>query len=95
VGKKAPNLLNSVTTYHNHRHFLPLKSVLRFFGQSRQCCPKRHFLDAKIAEESLLTPGDIDADKIVRRVEGRGYVNSFLLKPCDEENSQSIKEFLN
>jgi len=78
---KAPNLLNSVT-YHDHRHFLPLKSVLRFFGQSRQCCPKRYFLDAKVAEESLLRD-IVGADKIVKRVEERGYVNN--LKPCDEE----------
>ncbi len=88
---KAPNLLNSVT-YHDHRHFLPLKSVLRFFGQSRPCCPKRYFLDAKVTEESLLRD-IVGADKIVKRVEERGYVNN--LKPCDEENSRSIKDFLN
>ncbi len=64
---KAPNLLNSAT-YHDHRHFLPLKSVLRFFGQSRQCCPKKYFLDAKVAEESLLLD-IVGADKIVKRVE--------------------------
>ncbi len=50
-------------------------------------------MDAKVDEESLLTPGDVGADKIVKRVEGRGYVYS--LKPCDENNSQPIKEFLN
>ncbi len=88
---KAPNLLSSVT-YHDHRHFLLFKSVLRFFGQSRQCCPKRYFLDAKVAEESLLR-GIIGVDKIVKRVEERGYVNN--LKPRDEENSRSIKDFLN
>jgi hypothetical protein len=88
---KAPNLVNSVT-YHDHRHFLSLKSVLRFFGQSRQCCPKRYFLDAKVAEESLLRD-IVGANKIVKIVEERGYANN--LKPCDEENSQSIKDFLN
>jgi hypothetical protein len=80
--KKAPNLLASVT-YHEYRPFLPLKSVLLFFGQSKpEGC-------RKVSSNS----GRYRRGQKVKWFEGIRCINS--LESCDEGNAQSIKDFLN
>jgi len=78
------------TVYIGHRGLTPLRHWLRYFGQSRKCCPPNFYeidyFDENDEEVDVYAGANVMKFHIP-------YLKKEKLIVCDEENSENIKEF--
>jgi len=78
------------TVYIGHRGLTPLRHWLRYFGQTRKCCPP-NFYEIDYFDEND-EDVDVYAGANVMKLH-LPFLKKEKLIVCDEENSENIKEF--
>jgi hypothetical protein len=77
------------TTYFDNRDLLPIKHLLRLFGQSLQCCPPNYRHDVNIVRQSFIHD---NIDSSARIINNRKDIN--VLNPCSIDERDDIINYL-
>ena len=81
--------LLGATTYFDNRDLLPLKHLLRLFGQSLQCCPPNYIRDVNVVRQSFIHDNHDASAKIINT---RKDINN--LNPCAVNQRDDIIKYL-